>query len=64
MEKLLSPRLKNEYVTEQKANDLFRENLIRFIKTYDNSYVFTDFSNYSITQLVLLKVNIEIIKKN
>lgn len=48
---------------EEQKSDLFRQALIKFIKKHDKSQEATDFSGYNMTQLVLLKVNIEIQKK-
>lgn len=49
-------------LTRERENELFRKRIIEYIKQQDNSYEHTDFSGYSITKLVLLKVEIEIIK--
>lgn len=54
---IMKPRLKKQ------KSELFRQNLIEFIKKYDHSYEHIDFSSYSTTKLVLLKVEIEITKK-
>lgn len=63
MKKQKTPRLSiNESVSEKQKNELFRENIIEYIKKYDHSYEHTDFSGYSTTKLVLLKVDMEIIK--
>jgi hypothetical protein len=55
---------KNGATTEKQRNELFRQTLIEFIKKYDSSYEHIDFSGYSTTQLVLLKVEMEIFKNS
>ncbi len=54
--------LKNRVTTEKQKEQLFRQNLIEFIKKQDYSFKYFDFSAYNITQLVLLKVDMEMKK--
>lgn len=53
----------NEASLKKQKSELFRQNLIEFIKKHDHSYEHINFSSYSTTKLVLLKVEIEITKK-
>lgn len=55
--------IKNKAITEKQKDGLFRQNLIEFIKKQDNSYKNIDFSGYKLTQLIFLKVDVEIRKK-
>ena len=58
----MSP-IQNRTAIEKQKDEIFRQDLIAFIKKQDNSYANVNLSAYSLTQLVLLKVNMEIRKK-